>query len=232
MDDKNTMFCKAENFTWEIYPYKRLVIGGALRYRTDMRQGFPIASKGMKIGLLGGSFDPAHEGHVHITREALKRLELDRVWWLASPGNPLKARQPAPMALRIAQARRVLRNDPRVVVSGLEASLGTRYTFDTIRKLRALYPQVHFVWLMGADNLAQFHLWGHWREIMDLLPLAVMARPDAVQAALASRTARIQAHHRLARPEEVAFAKAPAWTFVTMPMNGASSSAIRAQGAW
>lgn len=210
------------------FPLKIGVIG----YQAVMKQGFPIATKGMTIGLLGGSFDPAHEGHVHITREALKRLGLDRVWWLVSPGNPLKARQPAPMATRIAQARRVLRDDPRVEVSDLETRLGTRYTYDTIAKLRELYPQVHFVWLMGADNLAQFHRWGRWREIMGLLPVAVTARPGANMAGLRSKAARQQAGDRLKRADLLAGASPVAWTFLAMPMNGASSSAIRAKGAW
>ena len=138
-----------------------------------MRAGFPIATKGMVIGLLGGSFDPAHEGHVHITREALKRMGLDRVWWLVSPGNPLKARQPAPMAARLRQARRVM-DDPRVVITDLEARLGTRATADTIDALQAIYPGVHFVWLMGADNLVQFHKWERWRDILRSVPVGVL----------------------------------------------------------
>lgn len=205
---------------------------GAIGYQAGMRQGFPIATKAMTIGLLGGSFDPAHEGHVHITQEALKRLGLDRVWWLVSPGNPLKLRQPAPMAQRIAQARRVLRDDPRVVVTDLEVKLKTRYTYDTIRKLRALYPNVRFVWLMGADNLVQFHLWGHWRQIMAQLPLAVMARPDAGLSALRSRTARETWAGRVKRNDVLASCQPLAWSFVGMPMNAASSSALRAKGAW
>ena len=117
-----------------------------------MRAGFPKAAKGMVIGLLGGSFDPAHSGHVHITREALKRMGLDRVWWLVSPGNPLKARGPAPLADRMARAKAVMR-DPRVVVSDLEARLGTVRTVDTIAALQAIYPGVRFVWLMGRNRL-------------------------------------------------------------------------------
>ena len=141
-----------------------------------MRQGFPIATRGMVIGLLGGSFDPAHEGHVHITREALKRMGLDQVWWLVTPGNPLKARQPAPMADRMAQARTVMRH-PRVKITALEAALGTRVTVDTITRLRAIYPGVTFVWLMGADNLVQFHHWGRWRDILRSVAVGVLARP-------------------------------------------------------
>ena len=129
-----------------------------------MRQGFPIATRGQRIGLLGGSFDPAHAGHAHITREALRRFGLDRIWWLVSPGNPLKAHGPAPMAERLARARRVM-PDPRVSITGLEAELGTRYTAQTLARLGALYPGVRFVWLMGADNLVQFDRWENWREI-------------------------------------------------------------------
>ncbi|MBE2275541.1 MAG: nicotinate-nucleotide adenylyltransferase [Rhodobacteraceae bacterium] len=196
-----------------------------------MRQGFPTARPGMVIGLLGGSFDPAHEGHVHITREALKRMRLDRVWWLVSPGNPLKARQPAPMADRIARARALMR-DPRVVVTDLEARLHTRYTADTIARLQALYPGVTFVWLMGADNLAQFHRWDRWREIMARVPVGVLARPGAGLAARRSVAAQVFAGNRVGRGETLGRRKPPAWVFVNVPMNAASSSAIRARGEW
>lgn len=108
----------------------------------------------MSVGLLGGSFDPAHEGHAHLTREALKRLALDRVWWLVSPGNPLKPNPPAPLADRIARARAVM-DHPRVEVTDIEARIGTRYTAETLKRLMTLYPGVRFVWLMGGDNLAQ-----------------------------------------------------------------------------
>ena len=117
-----------------------------------MRQGFPIATRGMTVGLLGGSFDPAHEGHVHITHEALRRFGLDRIWWLVSPGNPLKPRPPAPLPQRLVHARRLMRH-PRVLVTDLEARLNTRATADTLRALQRIYPGVRFVWIMGADNL-------------------------------------------------------------------------------
>jgi len=197
-----------------------------------MRNSFPVAQAGMVIGLLGGSFDPAHDGHVHITREAIRRLGLTRVWWLVSPGNPLKLRQPAPMADRIERARAVLRDDPRVVVTDLEARLGTRATVDTLRKLRAIYPGVQFVWIMGADNLVQFHRWNRWREIMAMVPVAVMARPGAGLAARLSVTARAFRWAEVARPEALGLREAPAWCFVNLPMHGASSSAIRARGGW
>ncbi|MCE8471321.1 nicotinate-nicotinamide nucleotide adenylyltransferase, partial [Rhodovulum sulfidophilum] len=127
-----------------------------------MRAGFPKAGAGQKIGLLGGSFDPAHEGHAHITRTALKRFGLDRVWWLVSPGNPLKAEGPAPMARRLAAAEAVMQH-PRVAITDLEARIGTRYTAETLERLMRLYPGVRFVWLMGADNLISFHRWERWR---------------------------------------------------------------------
>ena len=186
----------------------------------------------MVVGLLGGSFDPAHEGHVHITREAIRRIGLDRVWWLVSPGNPLKARQPAPMAVRMARARAVLEGDPRVVVSDLEARLGTRATVDTLRRLQAIYPGVRFVWIMGADNLVQFHRWRSWREIMARVPVAVMARPGAGLAARLSVTARAFRGAEVTRAEVLAAHGKPAWSFINLPLNGMSSSAIRARGEW
>lgn len=197
-----------------------------------MRAGFPKARAGMVIGLLGGSFDPAHEGHVHITREALKRMGIDRVWWLVSPGNPLKARQPAPMPVRLAHARALLKGDPRVVVTGLEARLGTRFTADTIARLQAIYPGVTFVWLMGSDNLAQFHRWDRWHEIMARVPVGVLARPGSGLRARLSKAAQVYCGHRVGRGENLARRRTPAWVFVNVPMNDASSTEIRARGGW
>ena len=196
-----------------------------------MRAGFPIASKGMVIGLLGGSFDPAHEEHAHLTRQALARMGLDRVWWLVTPGNPLKARQPAPMAARLARAR-ALMTDPRVKITDLEAKLGTRATIDTLERLQAIYPGVHFVWLMGADNLVQFHKWSRWRDILRAVPVGVLARPGLGLAARTSVAARAFGVNQIARGENLRGKAAPAWCFVNMPMKAASSSAIRARGAW
>jgi nicotinate-nucleotide adenylyltransferase len=196
-----------------------------------MRAGFPMANKGMTIGLLGGSFDPAHEGHVHITRQAIARMGLDQVWWLVTPGNPLKARQPAPMADRLAQARRVM-DHPRVKITDLETSLGTRTTADTIDALRAIYPGVTFVWLMGADNLVQFHRWGRWRDILRSVPVGVLARPGSGVAARLSVAAQSFRVHRVQRGEMLGHRRPPVWCFVNLPMNDASSSAIRARGDW
>lgn len=185
------------------------------------------------VGLLGGSFDPAHAGHAHITREALKRFGLDQVWWLVSPGNPLKARGPAPMAQRLVQARAVI-DHPRVQITGIEARLGTRYTAQTLQALRGLYPQVRFVWLMGADNLAQFHHWQDWREIAQTVPMGILARPGQRISARMSRAATLYAPYRIAGRASrcLAQAAAPAWCFVNVPMMDVSSSAIRAAGEW
>ena len=205
---------------------------GSVRiWEAGLRQGFPIATRGMVVGLLGGSFDPAHAGHAHITREALKRMGLSQVWWLVSPGNPLKPRQPAPMAERLARARVVMVH-PRVVITDLEMRLETRYTAATIARLQAIYPGVRFVWLMGADNLVQFHKWNYWRSILRAVPMGVLARPGSGVAARLSVAARSFRVDRLARGEGLGARKAPAWCFVNVPMVNVSSSAIRARGDW
>ena len=177
-----------------------------------MRIGYPIAFPGMTVGLLGGSFDPAHAGHVHLTRESLKRLGLDRIWWLVSPGNPLKPNPPAPLAERLAKARSVMKH-PRVVISDIEARLGTRYTAQTLRRLMAIYPGVRFVWLMGADNLAQFHHWQQWEWIISHVPMAILARPGTRLEARGARAAEEFARFRV--PAEAAKTLAgkgaPAW---------------------
>lgn len=193
----------------------------------------PVARAGQIVGLLGGSFDPAHEGHVHITREALKRFGLDRVWWLVSPGNPLKANGPAPLAQRIKAAQEVMCH-PRVTVSGIEEELGTVATADTIAALQRRYPGVRFVWLMGADNLAQFHLWQQWRAIVHAVPIGVIARPGDRISARMSPAARLFRRERLdgVASHLLGRADAPAWCFVNVPMNDMSSSAIRARGEW
>ena len=196
-----------------------------------MRQGWPLATRGMVVGLLGGSFDPAHDGHVHITREALKRFGLDRVWWLVSPGNPLKARGPAPLADRMARAKSLMRH-PRVAVTDIEAQLGTRYTAETLGLLRAHYPGVRFVWLMGADNLMQFHRWDRWADILRMVPVGVLARPGARVRAGLSPAARAFAGARIDNARGLALHDAPAWCPVDLPMRDVSSSAIRARGQW
>lgn len=198
-----------------------------------MRQGFPYLRPGMSVGLLGGSFDPAHQGHVQISRAALQRFNLDCLWWLVSPGNPLKSRAPASMERRIATAQRLM-DHPKVQISDIEARLGTRYTAETLRALRRLYPQVRFVWLMGADNLAHFHHWKDWQQIMETVPIGVLARPGDRISARLSPAALIYRGQMLKDSQSQALARsqAPAWCFVNVPMISVSSTAIRATGGW
>ncbi|WP_171122435.1 MULTISPECIES: nicotinate-nucleotide adenylyltransferase [unclassified Ruegeria] len=197
------------------------------------RHDIPFARPGRVVGLFGGSFDPPHQGHVHVTLEAMKAFGLDQVWWLVTPGNPLKDQGPAPLERRLAAAGEVMQH-PRVAVTGIETLTGTRATSDTLMKLQKLYPGVRFVWLMGADNLAQFHRWKDWRLIMDSVPVGVVARPGDRISARMSPAARIyskyridgQARHLLGRAE------APAWCFVNVPMVHVSSTDLRSRGAW
>lgn len=192
----------------------------------------PAAMPGQRIGLLGGSFDPPHAGHLHITQMALRRFRLDRVWWLVSPGNPLKAHGPAPLAERIAAAR-AMSHDPRIVVTGIESRLGTRWTADTIAALRRRWPGVRFVWLMGSDNLIQFSRWDRWRGIAAQVPIGVIARPGFRTPARGSRAAQILERHRLPehRAALLADARPPAWVLLNVPMTALSSTAIRAAAA-
>ncbi len=198
-----------------------------------MRYQLPKTRPGQVVGLLGGSFDPPHAGHVHLTREALKRFGLDRVCWLVSPGNPLKSHGPAPLAKRMAAAQAIM-NHPQVSVSDFEARVGTRYTAQTLAALQATHPGVHFVWLMGADNLAQLDQWQDWRWIMDTVPLGVLARPGQRISARMSKAARIYAHARLPgrMSQLLARAEAPAWCFINMPMRTISSTQLRQRGEW
>ncbi|MBY6202781.1 nicotinate-nucleotide adenylyltransferase [Maritalea mobilis] len=198
-----------------------------------LRNVMPYAAPGQVIGLFGGSFDPPHAGHAHVSREALKRFGLDRVWWLVSPGNPLKASGPAPLDRRLAAARALVRH-PRIEVTGIEAHLGTRYTAETLERLGALYPGVRFVWLMGADNLAQFDRWQRWRWIMETTPVGVLARPGQRISARTAKAAQVYDWARL--PASAApllgRAKTPAWCFLNLPMVDISSTEIRARGDW
>jgi nicotinate-nucleotide adenylyltransferase len=142
-----------------------------------MRQGLPLAYPGMKIGLFGGSFDPAHEGHAHVAETALKRLGLDEIWWLVTPQNPLKPQSSA-LEDRMASARQFARG-ARMIVTDLETRLGCAYTFETLRALKRLYPGVDFTFVMGADNIASFKRWKNWREVAQAVQIAVVSRPGA-----------------------------------------------------
>jgi nicotinate-nucleotide adenylyltransferase len=185
----------------------------------------------MRVGLLGGSFNPAHEGHAHVAQTALARLGLDRVIWLVSPQNPLKSgRGTADLASRMEGARRWA-TGPGMIVSDLEARLGSRYTLDLIRILRARYPAVRFVWLMGADNLASFHRWRGWDEIMRLVPVCVVARPGwAMRGRLAPAARRFaQARRPASEARRLASTPPPAWIYLPAPLNFTSSTEIRAR---
>lgn len=198
-----------------------------------MRADMPPARCGQCIGLLGGSFDPPHAGHVHITLEALKRFGLDRIWWLVTPGNPLKANGPAPLARRLEAARALMRH-PRVTVTALEARLGTRFTAETLAVLQGLYPGVRFTWLMGADNLADIHRWEAWPTIFATVPVGVLARPGDPVWARTAKAARLHRAHRLPAASSQLLARSvpPVWCYLKMPMMDISSSEIRARGDW
>ena len=213
--------------------FVRLHFNAGLGDNGAMKAGLPIARPGQVIGLLGGSFDPAHAGHVHITRHALRRFALDRVWWLVSPGNPLKPVGPAPLERRLKIARQVMQH-PKVVISDIERHTGTRYTAETLEALTRLYPGVRFVWLMGADNLAGFHRWDRWRDIMNTIPVGVLARPGDRIAARTSKAAIQFRQARLRGRNSVLLGRIPApnWCFVNLPMVDISSSEIRARGDW
>ena len=195
-----------------------------------LRLGF-LLEPGMRVGLFGGSFDPPHPGHAHVAETALKRLHLDRVIWLVSPQNPLKhGRGPGPLARRMALARSQARG-PSMIVSDAEARIGAVYTLDTIRILKARFPGVHFVWIMGADNLASFHRWRGWAELMRTIPVAVVARPGALLESRFSPAARRFAFARRSSREGALLptAHAPAWAYFRAPLNPASSTALRAR---
>lgn len=184
------------------------------------------------VGLLGGSFNPAHAGHREISLLALERLKLDAVWWLVTPGNPLKdALDYAPYEDRLREARRVA-DHPRIVVSNFEERRGLQYTIDTVSALEALWPQMRFVWLMGADSLATFHKWKDWRRIFSLLPIAVFARPGWNEAALRSEAAAEFTHFRLeGGAQALPGAEPPAWMFIDDTANPISSTQIRRRKA-
>jgi len=185
--------------------------------------------KKKRVGLLGGSFNPAHEGHRHVSLQARRLLGLNEVWWLVSPLNPFKkAEDMAGYETRLQNARFAARS-PHIVVSDFERAHGTRYSIDTIRDLLKTYPDIDFVWLAGADILPEFHRWRRWREIMSLLPLAVCARKNYAVKALHCKAARVYRRFRLPqkRAKAVFKARPPCWVFLNIRKNPASSTAIR-----
>ncbi|HEX8417831.1 MAG TPA: nicotinate-nucleotide adenylyltransferase [Methylobacterium sp.] len=189
----------------------------------------PPAYAGMRIGLYGGSFNPAHPGHRHVSLTALRRLRLDRVWWMVTPGNPLKDRGVlAPLGARAAAARRVAAH-PRILVTDFESEIGARYTRDSLRYLRARLPGVRFVWIMGADSLASFHRWQGFRTIAATMPIAVIDRPGFTLTAPSARGARALGRWRIDEAEagRLADMRPPAWTFLHGPRSTLSSTALR-----
>jgi nicotinate-nucleotide adenylyltransferase len=195
----------------------------------------PLHSNGMRIGLLGGSFNPPHVAHRAISLFAIKRLRLDRVWWLVTPGNPLKDDGALHDLDERVEAAQLVANDPRIDVSCLESVIGTRYTFDTVRYLRRRASGLRFVWIMGADNLAQFHRWQNWRRIASEVPIAVIDRPPQSFRALAAPAAQALARYRLPENEagRLADQPAPAWVFLTGMKLSLSSTGLRNQdGSW
>jgi len=184
-----------------------------------------------RVGLLGGSFNPAHRGHAHISRQAIRLLDLDELWWLVSPGNPLKSADGmAPFAARHASARRAARGTPRIRVTGIERRLGTRYTADTVAQLTTRFPQIRFIWLMGADNLVHFDRWERWRDLARIVPIAVLARPGYIGDAMTARAMawlrRFRHHPRQARTWPSW--RPPAITLLPIRLDPTSATAIRA----
>jgi nicotinate-nucleotide adenylyltransferase len=195
----------------------------------DAHLKVPMAAPGMRIGLLGGSFDPAHAAHREISLTALKRLGLDQVWWLVTQGNPLKDVSKLPgLEERVAAARRIARH-PRIEVTGFDGGSGTGYTVDLLRALKRRFPNVHFVWLMGADNLVDFDRWKAWPEIFATMPIAVLDRPGFRMKARASRASQRFAPYYVDETDaaRLALLLPPAWTVLSHRLSGLSSTALR-----
>ncbi len=199
------------------------------RIRPSGLSRLPLALPGMRIGLYGGSFNPAHAGHRHVSLMALKRLGLDRIWWIVTPGNPLKdTGELASTAMRVAEAKEIA-DDPRIDVTAFEETIGARYTIDTLAYLKRRYPGVHFVWIMGADNLAGFHRWRGWRRIARMMPMVVVDRPGWTLKAMQSRAATTLSAKRIDESGARALAglKPPAWVFLHGPRSHLSSTMLR-----
>ena len=195
------------------------------------RHNLPIATPGLRIGLLGGSFNPAHEGHLQISLEALKKLELDWIWWLVSPQNPLKGNHDTkPLADRLKTASQYAQH-PRIFISNLEHQMGTQYTIDTASRLKSRWPQTRFVWLMGADILPQLPQWKNWTQLMAIMPIAIFDRPGYELQALSSRTAQRYRNDRWDESDAAGLATAstPAWCFIHGCRHPESSTALRTQ---
>ena len=191
-------------------------------------QGFPSVEPGLTIGLLGGSFDPPHEGHVHITKLALKIFNLSKIWWLVCPENPIKSVTPSDVNSRFIASKKIMKH-PSVVITDLERKFKTKYTFQTLIKLKKLYPSTKFVWLMGADNLITFHHWKNWDWIMKNIPVGVLARPEEQIKAGLSHAAIKFRNYRLPKEKSIILSNyiPPVWTLSNGPMRNISSTEIR-----
>ncbi len=189
----------------------------------------PHVEKGMQVGLFGGSFNPPHAGHALVAEIALRRLALDQLWWMVTPGNPLKsARELAPLSERIALSEKIA-EDPRIKVTAFEANHRLRYTADTLELVKKRNPGVDFVWIMGADNLRDFHRWQRWEKIAMTFPIAVIDRPGSTLSFLSSVLAKTFDHARVDEGDAPRLARmtAPAWTFIHGPRSSLSSTALR-----
>jgi nicotinate-nucleotide adenylyltransferase len=190
-----------------------------------------IAAKysGQRIGLYGGSFNPFHDGHMHVAKHALKHLPIDAIWFLVSPGNPQKeVAHMVSLKDRIKGAYKTTHTNAHMLVTGIEQKLGTRYSVDTIKKLQTGMPKTEFAWIMGADNLATFHTWMRWQDISRAIPIAIFDRPGYGWAGLKSRFCL---HHdkNQVTAKNIFNSGRPAWTFVTIPRHPASATEIRAR---
>lgn len=193
----------------------------------------PHVEPGMVVGLFGGSFNPPHKGHALVAEIALRRLGLDQLWWIVTPGNPLKSHgNLAPLAERLKQCE-ALAADPRIKVTAFEKTIGTSYTARTLDFVKARNPRARFIWIMGADNLASFHRWQQWQHIAMTFPIAVIDRPGSTLAYLSSKMARTFDYARVDEEDAGVLwkKKAPAWTFIHGPRSTLSSTALRAAQA-
>lgn len=190
----------------------------------------PPVWPGARIGLMGGSFNPPHEGHLVVARASLRRLRLDQLWWVVTPGNPLKSHGGLPATDSRIEAVEALAKHPKMLTTAFETELGTPYTAATIEFLLKRYPQARFVWVMGADNLATFHRWQRWRDIAAMVPIAVIDRPGWRFPGLSSPAAQALASARIREENArfLPFRKPPAWVFLTTRLSKQSSTALRA----
>lgn len=191
----------------------------------------PLSFAGNRIGLLGGTFNPPHAGHIDLSLTALRRLQLDCVWWLVTPGNPLKQNDGLPSVSRRMSWCRTLVQDRRIVVTGFERHLSSAFTAKTLAHLLVQRPTTNFVWLMGGDALFNFHRWYRWQDIITALPVAVIDRPGWRLMAMSSKTAHAYSDKRVPETDAARLITmpAPAWTYLTTAQNSLSSTELRAQ---